>query len=287
MKKYYIAYGSNLNLKQMKMRCPAAKPVGQAMLENYKLIFNTHATIIKESGEKTPVGVFEITNDCEKHLDIYEGYPTYYHKEYIDIKLNDSIVNAMVYVMNFEGYAMPDSSYVGSIGKGYEDFDLDIEYLFTAIRDTAIRAYEESNKNNPIKDKEMTKHIEFAEIEKCPVVDGIKVKLPSAWCDNTFSRKTIPYERITYADKNEEEVDYFNLYLNNAIDGTKHSGKYLTRIDNELFLLLPIEAQNSEHLNDYVYLIGKGDFIQMRFSEPETFSDEFFEQVSTFMNLFD
>ena len=35
----YIAYGSNLNLKQMAMRCPTAKVVGRAMLKDYQLTF--------------------------------------------------------------------------------------------------------------------------------------------------------------------------------------------------------------------------------------------------------
>ena len=32
-KRYYIAYGSNLNVQQMQMRCPHAKVVGTAILE--------------------------------------------------------------------------------------------------------------------------------------------------------------------------------------------------------------------------------------------------------------
>ena len=38
-KKLYIAYGSNLNLKQMKYRCPTAKLVGKGTIENYELQF--------------------------------------------------------------------------------------------------------------------------------------------------------------------------------------------------------------------------------------------------------
>ena len=38
-KKLYIAYGSNLNLKQMKYRCPTAKLVGKGIVENYELQF--------------------------------------------------------------------------------------------------------------------------------------------------------------------------------------------------------------------------------------------------------
>lgn len=37
--KLYIAYGSNLNLRQMKYRCPTAKLVGKGTIENYELQF--------------------------------------------------------------------------------------------------------------------------------------------------------------------------------------------------------------------------------------------------------
>ena len=37
--KYYIAYGSNLNLEQMARRCPTAKVVGSTTLKNYRLMF--------------------------------------------------------------------------------------------------------------------------------------------------------------------------------------------------------------------------------------------------------
>ena len=33
MKKYYIAYGSNLNVKQMKFRCPTARIVGTSVIK--------------------------------------------------------------------------------------------------------------------------------------------------------------------------------------------------------------------------------------------------------------
>lgn len=34
LKKYYLAYGSNLNLEHMAHRCPNAKVVGTTILEN-------------------------------------------------------------------------------------------------------------------------------------------------------------------------------------------------------------------------------------------------------------
>ena len=39
MKKYYLAYGSNLNVRQMRFRCPTARIVGTAEIEDYELLF--------------------------------------------------------------------------------------------------------------------------------------------------------------------------------------------------------------------------------------------------------
>ena len=58
--KLYIAYGSNLNLAQMKYRCPTAKFIGTGILENYELQFkgslhNAHATIAQKLEGDDPV----------------------------------------------------------------------------------------------------------------------------------------------------------------------------------------------------------------------------------------
>lgn len=37
--KLYFAYGSNINLDQMDMRCPDARVVGTVVLEGYELLF--------------------------------------------------------------------------------------------------------------------------------------------------------------------------------------------------------------------------------------------------------
>lgn len=37
--KLYFAYGSNINLNQMDMRCPNARVIGPVVLEGYELLF--------------------------------------------------------------------------------------------------------------------------------------------------------------------------------------------------------------------------------------------------------
>ena len=37
--KVYIAYGSNLNLPQMRERCPGAQVIGTSVIDGYGLLF--------------------------------------------------------------------------------------------------------------------------------------------------------------------------------------------------------------------------------------------------------
>ena len=43
-KRYYIAYGSNLNVPQMRMRCPHATILGTANLKGWELLFKGSKT---------------------------------------------------------------------------------------------------------------------------------------------------------------------------------------------------------------------------------------------------
>lgn len=79
----YIAYGSNLNLRQMARRCPTATVVGTGWVHNYQLTFRGVATIVPKENSSVPVGIWEIDEAAEQALDRYEGYPHLYRKETI------------------------------------------------------------------------------------------------------------------------------------------------------------------------------------------------------------
>tara|TARA_R100001163_G_C4991258_1_gene143770 strand:- start:344 stop:763 length:420 start_codon:yes stop_codon:yes gene_type:complete len=132
----YISYGSNLNLEQMRFRCPNAKPLGKMLLPNFSLVFRGVADIEEKNGLVCPVGVWDITKKCEQALDRYEGYPHLYSK--IFFKLDDEL--AMTYVMNTNRVQPPSKSYFQSIEEGYDNFGLDKKYLFEARKN----AYKES-----------------------------------------------------------------------------------------------------------------------------------------------
>lgn len=138
--KLYVAYGSNLNLDQMALRCPTAKVVGKGVLKGYQLTFRGVATIEKSETAETPVGVWEIGMWDERNLDIYEGYPRMYRKETVKVTMYDGTVKeAMVYSMNDGAPRLPNGHYYRVIEEGYRDVGLDLKYLADAIEDTKKR----------------------------------------------------------------------------------------------------------------------------------------------------
>lgn len=135
-RKLYIAYGSNMNMEQMKRRCPNAIPVGSAILEGYKLEFRGVANIVKSKDSSVPIALWEITDECEIALDRYEGYPRLYRKEYVMVDVNGQKRKGMVYRMNLKGIAMPNMTYFYTIKQGYKDFKIGIEPLQKALGET-------------------------------------------------------------------------------------------------------------------------------------------------------
>jgi len=92
-KRLYVAYGSNLNLEQMKYRCPTAKLYGTGEIKNYELQFkgrqdSAFATIAPKEGASVPAAVWEIQPRDELSLDRYEGYPSHYFKRDIPVQLD-------------------------------------------------------------------------------------------------------------------------------------------------------------------------------------------------------
>lgn len=138
--KLYIAYGSNLNLGQMKHRCPYATVVGTAILPNHKLTFrgcetNAVASIEPCNGESVPVLMWEITPRDEESLDKYEGFPKLYRKETVEVISGGKSYFGMVYIMN-DGYdyGKPSRYYLRTIREGYETAGFDVKYLYDKVR---------------------------------------------------------------------------------------------------------------------------------------------------------
>ena len=145
-KRYYIAYGSNLNIPQMRMRCPGARIIGTSVIEDYQLLFKgsktgSYLTIEPMEGAKVPVVIWEVTETDEKALDRYEGYPNFYYKTEMTLDIKGIRTGkirkrqAFVYIMHEEReLGIPSWYYVNTCLDGYRAFGFDEKYLFDAIR---------------------------------------------------------------------------------------------------------------------------------------------------------
>ena len=157
MPKYYLAYGSNLNVRQMARRCPTAKPVGTSVIRDYELLFKgsktgAYLTIEKKKGGTVPVAVWEVTDNDEKRLDVYEGYPNFYYKTEmkLPVKFTENgktkTITAFVYIMHEDRpLEIPSRQYVNTCADGYMDFGFGLKYLEIALNTSKQGAENEIN----------------------------------------------------------------------------------------------------------------------------------------------
>jgi gamma-glutamylcyclotransferase len=132
---YYFAYGSNLNRKQMAVRCPGSKPLFSAVLPNYKLIFTgwsrqwkgSIASIKPVKGEKVLGAVYEISETNLRQLDSIEGFPAIYNRLKITVWTDDGDpVEAITYIKTEQAHeSKPSPEYLKSIAQGYKDWDIE------------------------------------------------------------------------------------------------------------------------------------------------------------------
>jgi len=159
MSKLYVAYGSNLNFKQMLARCPTARFVGVGTIPNYELLFRggsncAVATVEPKEGASVPVGVWRITPQDEVALDRFEGYPSFYEKENVEVRLsNGAIINEMAYIMtDGHQFGEPSLYYYQAILQGYQDCGLDEHILHDYVAQAIELAKEHQQEIEPEQD---------------------------------------------------------------------------------------------------------------------------------------
>ena len=129
---HYFAYGSNLNRKQMMERCPDSKPKFIATLHHYQLVFvgwsrqwrGGVASIRRFRGEKVLGAIYEVSEECLRRLDRYEGSD--YHR--LNVKVNNEDgepVEAITYIKAQQADEIkPSLEYLSIIQQGYKDWQL-------------------------------------------------------------------------------------------------------------------------------------------------------------------
>lgn len=133
--RYYIAYGSNLNIPQMESRCPSASVHAVGRIPDYRLEFKAlgtyaYATIEPCKGDYVPVVIWKISTQDEHNLDRYEGFPTHYYKEDFIVEAGNKTLHGMVYIMNENAvYRVPSRQNFQTVLEGYRSFGLEESQL--------------------------------------------------------------------------------------------------------------------------------------------------------------
>lgn len=135
---FYWAYGSNLSIKQMLKRCPRAIKYGPMSVNDCALVFRGVADVTVKKGFTTPGGLWQITSECERTLDQFEGVAArVYMKRYFRITIEGKQYTCLFYQMRrSKGVMPPSETYFGTIAQGYHDFGLDTDLLENFLYDS-------------------------------------------------------------------------------------------------------------------------------------------------------
>lgn len=148
-KRYYIAYGSNLNISQMCWRCPSARIIGTSEVRDYRLLFKgsktgAYLTIEPFEGGSVPVVAWEVSAEDKLSLDRYEGYPAFYYKAEMKLPIKGirsrktRMRTVFVYIMHENRpIGIPSEYYVDVCREGYDAFGFEQSKLSEALQISA------------------------------------------------------------------------------------------------------------------------------------------------------
>lgn len=132
----YFAFGSNLNPRQMKVRCPGAVRIGPLVLPKGRLVFRGVADVVSDPHSTIAGGVWRITDNHVRELDRFEGVDNgRYRKKYIKLSIKGGRSESCLYyqMVDKKGIMPPTEKYFETILAGYKWFGLDDHKLSAAL----------------------------------------------------------------------------------------------------------------------------------------------------------
>ena len=134
---YYFAYGSNMDETQMQERCPSAKLLGVAVLDNYELAFTIYspkrecgcADIVRKNGSTVYGLLYQLDDADLARLDTFEGCPIHYQRISVPIMLDGKKMTAETYeVVTKQPGQIPSGHYLGLLRAAAEKYGFPKEY---------------------------------------------------------------------------------------------------------------------------------------------------------------
>lgn len=98
----YFAYGSNMNPRRMRSRCPGAIPIGVAKLHDYRIEERLYADIDYAPGVSIHGVLWCLREGQLRALDKFEGCPATYRRIWLEVEFTKGFTMAAVYELTSE-----------------------------------------------------------------------------------------------------------------------------------------------------------------------------------------
>ena len=148
-RRYYFAYGSNMDLGQMGERCPGANLVSRGKVERHQFIINHRgvATIVPDPLHVVYGVLWTTTAAHEKSLDGYEGvqWGLYEKAEITVSRDSDEPVTARIYIATSRTVGSPRPGYMEKIVHAAVLHSLPKAYM-DALRSWLVKGHADEQK---------------------------------------------------------------------------------------------------------------------------------------------
>jgi gamma-glutamylcyclotransferase (GGCT)/AIG2-like uncharacterized protein YtfP len=139
----YFAFGSNLDERQMRARCPGAALLGPATLPRHALVFAGYsgrwrggvASVVRDPRRSVPGVLYRLGRDDLARLDRFEGHPVIYERvtRYV-IDHEGRRRRVQVYVLRRAvAPRLPSLEYARVMARAYDRLGLDPRALLRAL----------------------------------------------------------------------------------------------------------------------------------------------------------
>ncbi len=128
----YFAYGSNLHMDDMAIRCPGSAPIRRLTLKDWVLEFRFYADIVPSPGKIVEGALYSVTPTDVAALDEYEGLSEGLYRRQT-IVLKETQEEIFFYVMNRGDITMPSVSYLNVIKTGFANWHIPPDTLNDAV----------------------------------------------------------------------------------------------------------------------------------------------------------
>jgi gamma-glutamylcyclotransferase (GGCT)/AIG2-like uncharacterized protein YtfP len=149
--KYYFAYGANMDLDAMFVRCPYVKFIEVGELKGYRFIINTRgvASFVPDITSSVYGIIWSITKEDEASLDYFEGIQKgWYSKHTFEVEeiANKNILDCLVYVSSDSKEGTPIKDYFANIIKWANNYHFPQDYVdYLQSHRFVIKVFKEKN----------------------------------------------------------------------------------------------------------------------------------------------